>query len=562
MLEFYDHFNNDIILILFVQMTNSDYQKLIDFFSVLKSIGIMDAIISPGSRNAPLIRSLNQLKFDMHSVVDERSAGFMAMGMAKAGNLPTLLCCTSGTAVLNYYPAIAEAFFSRVPILVITADRPFAQIDQWEGQAIRQNGVFASHVRYQCLLSINKNKTNANLLGIELSEVMRVTIPGPIHINIPLEEPLYSFDEETEKKEILDKQVSVSTNELVQITKNQIEKTLVQDWTDKKILFFQGMDFGENLRFEILNDPILSDVTSRNIGNVKKWDALLHTSMPDHSRLENLQPDVLVTLGTTTVSKGLKSFLRAFPPKEHFHISRYDEVGRMFNTKPQIVDVERLNREVDDESFFASKYLESWLSAESEFNKDLLQLPWEKFTAFSATKLLLERLPNDCVVHAANSMAIRYASFLNIKPVISNRGTSGIDGCTSTTVGYSIKSDLQQVLITGDLAFLYDINGLWLESQPKNLKIAVINNGGGGIFNLIDGPKAMGDSKVYQVTPHQRNIKSLAAHFGIDYLCATGLDELNNALTPWLENEGASILEIKTSGKEDQNFYKLFNNLR
>jgi len=537
----------------------SQFHNLMRFFTVLKNHGIENAVVSPGSRNAPLIKCLYDLNYQLISSVDERSAGFIALGMAKATGKPTILCSTSGTATLNFYPAITEAYYSRIPMLAITADRTFEQIDQWEGQSIRQNRVFQNHIRFQCQLDPQSLRTNPDTLGSEIIDVFNQIIPGPVHINVPLSEPLYDFESYKIRIES-NAEISVKRSPLV-VSSDSIQHCLGVDWSDKNVLFFHGMDDGEQISFDANGQVVLSDATSSVNGNIKLWDSILHVGLKGGKSLSNLQPDILVTCGTTTISKGLKLFLRQFPPSKHFHISYSNEVGKMFGTDPILIHPNALKRAKNIKNSTTSAYLNKWLRENSSFEKQMANLPWMTFSAFSAVRAILKNLPKKITIHAANSMAVRYLSFL-AHPIIGNRGTSGIDGCTSTAVGYALRSPGNHLLITGDLAFFYDSNGLWLKSIPSNLKIVVLNNGGGGIFKMIDGPESMHDAIEYQVTNHQRSVKSLAEHFALPYLCIGDSKDLEQLLTEWLAKDLPAILEIKTTQTEDQYFYSLFNNLR
>ncbi len=537
----------------------SQFENLMRFFTLLKNHGIEDAIISPGSRNAPLIKCLYDLNFKLLSSIDERSAGFIALGMAKATGKPVVVCSTSGTATLNYHPAIAEAYYARIPLMVITADRPFEQIDQWEGQSIRQNRLFENHIRFQCQLDPQSSYTNPDKLAAEIIDVFNEIIPGPIHINVPLSEPLYAFEYPTTKIESHDKEISIMRSPVV-VSSGSIQHYLGKDWTYRNVLFFHGMDGGENISFDTNGQVVFSDATSSMKGSIKFWDSLLNVSLKGGKLLSNLQPDILVTCGTTTISKALKVYLRHFPPAEHFHISYSNEVGKMFNTEPIIIHPNDLKERVK-ESSNKSNYLYEWSKQNKAFEERFDDLPWSTFSAFSAVHEILNNLPEKTTIHAANSMAVRYLSFLG-HPIIGNRGTSGIDGCTSTAVGYALRSPDKHLLITGDLAFFYDANGLWLNNLPINLKIVVLNNGGGGIFKMIEGPEAMLEAIEYQVTNHQRSVKSLAEHFGLPYLCISDSKGLEEPLKGWLAKDVPGILEIKTSQSEDQYFYSLFNNLR
>lgn len=535
-------------------MQRGIFSAISTFLKGFKNSGITTAIVSPGSRNAPLIRGLDVLGFEMLSMVDERSAAFMALGVAKAQSRPVILCCTSGTAGLNYYPAIAEAYYSRVPIVVLTADRPPEDIDQWEGQSIRQVKVFSNHIRQEINVDFYLGDIDPTATAGRIISIMSQSIPGPVHVNIPLREPLYRFEEIASDPEF--SLESPQTNGY-NISVGQIARFIGEDWSRSKVLCFQGADMGEDVRLYPEGEPFLTDVTALQRGNIELWDTTMLQLRDDRSRLEALRPEILITLGGTTLSKGLKQFLRAFPPKAQYHISSFDEVGKMFGVQPKVIHPEKIVSAIPEDKGMTS-YQQLWRSLQDQTKRMMDGFKWSDFNEFSALKAMLDAIPETSVIHSSNSMPVRYLSFLGGRRVYANRGTSGIDGCTSTAVGYAKYSSRANFLFTGDLAFLYDINALWQMSLPENLKIVVLNNQGGGIFELIDGPQHMLTSAIYQTTNHQRDLQSLANHWGIHYFCATDFRTFNNSLRPFLDFKGMAIFEFKTNRECNRLFFNQF----
>ncbi|MBT8327532.1 MAG: 2-succinyl-5-enolpyruvyl-6-hydroxy-3-cyclohexene-1-carboxylic-acid synthase, partial [Bacteroidia bacterium] len=440
--------------------------------SLISALKANRAVLSPGSRNAPILNAISNSNLPISSIADERSAGFIALGMAKHLKAPVILNCTSGTAALNYYPAIAEAFYARVPLIVITADRPPEQIDAWDGQAIRQKKVFANHIRASFETpSVYTNETEFAKIALQVNKHWDEGIPGPIHINVPIREPFYEDMSSVEN--------SVQTMEMnssQHISLLKLQEHLNEDFLGRQILVFNGMESGEEVKLSIdclaWQTIELSDVTSNISSEISSWDAFLFNQIESEFKgCENLRPDVLITTGTTTVSKGLKLFLKKFAPKVHYHISNYNEIGSMFGTKPIWVDSSNPDIWKGEEQLIGmaqwSSFKSEWMAKTDSFNQKYDALTWDEFTEFSAVEAVLEKLPENAILHLANSMSVRYASYLkgiidtmNIE-VRSNRGTSGIDGCTSTAVGEAICTKKTVYLITGDVAFLYDINGLW-----------------------------------------------------------------------------------------------------
>ncbi|MBI1307531.1 MAG: 2-succinyl-5-enolpyruvyl-6-hydroxy-3-cyclohexene-1-carboxylic-acid synthase [Bacteroidetes bacterium] len=534
-----------------------NFHNLRNFIQLLFNAGCRTAFTSPGSRNAPVLKALYDLEFEVYSDVDERSSAFKALGFSKATGYPVILNCTSGTAGLNYYPAIAEAFYSRVPLIILTADRPANRIDQWDGQAIRQTNVFANHTRLSETLNLGSSTNEENELCALIIEVIN-TFPGPVHINIPLTEPLYDFEISSLKEKYFGSNFIKPETRTIGIS--DLENHLPVS-SDSKILFFEGSQGMDGISFSSDHHPVFTDVSAAHHGNCVGWDTLLHSSISNIQDLEKLRPDFLITTGTTTVSKGLKIFLSRFKPQQHIHISPFKDIGDMFGTNPEVIHPDAINKSDRALQPVNSEYLELWHTTINTSKQKFENLDWKLFTEFAAIRKIMDAIPENAILHVSNSMPIRYCSILGNRNVNCNRATSGIDGCTSTAIGIALaQKDKQHFLISGDLAFLYDINALW-NPIPLNVKITVINNSGGGIFRMIDGPEKMQNASGLQVTPHNRNLESLAAHFNLPYFCATDHNSLNNNLSDWLHTRGPALLEVRTDMELNESFFKTFKKI-
>lgn len=533
--------------------------------------GIKQAIICPGSRNAPLTMAfVRHPEIECYSVVDERSAAFIALGMAQQQQFPVALVCTSGSAVVNFYPAVVEAFYQRIPLLVITADRPPELIDQWDGQTMHQNGVFGKHIKAEYAL----------LDEYSLPEIFSQTtlkafddsingLQGPVHINVPLREPLYSAIYDEFEYPVIEHKPSHPHFVL------QGEDALAAAFPSaQKILIFNGAgkrdaELNTALKAIANRAVILSDVVSNrhSAGNVQYWDFLL--SKKEEAIIDDLKPDVLITTGTSTVSKNLKLFLRKNKPQHHFHISLTGEIADPFQTQPQLVKgniaqvLEGLNwgeKETD--------YWQQWNNwdkrIESLNTNYFAQAP---FCEFSAVKNILSHLPQQSQLQLANSMSVRWANLLGVKKelaaVHSNRGVSGIDGCTSTAVGAAFASPQEIVtLITGDVAFFYDSNALWNKFAPANLRIIVLNNSGGGIFRLIDGPGQMPELGEFLETRHTRNARLLCEDMGVEYYKAENFEQLEAELKNfYLPANKPKVLEVFTDAEKNTKIFKEYKSL-
>lgn len=530
---------------------------------------IRHVIICPGSRNAPLTMAfVRHPDIECHSVIDERSAGFIALGMSQLGETPTALICTSGSAVVNFYPAVVEAFYQRIPLLIITADRPPEMIDQWDGQTMHQSNVFGKHVKASYTLPDDYSEPNFfSQTTIQAFEDSNFGIKGPVHINVPLREPLYEAKEESFNYPTIERKLEDEAQPQA-LNTTAIKEAFA---TTEKVLIFNGANSKGDLQVDTLNDieskaVILSDAVSSQHAaeNIKYWDFLLSKK----EILEELTPDVLITTGTSTVSKNLKLFLRKYKPKHHFHISDTGDIANPFQTQPYLIKgqiphiLAKLNWENVDR-----EYLKLWKYWDAKISKiSISYFSKVQFGEFSAVKKILDILPINTFLQLANSMAVRWANLLGvpkeIKKVNSNRGVSGIDGCTSTAVGAAFMSNEIVTLITGDVAFFYDSNALWNKFAPANLRIIILNNSGGGIFRLIEGPQHMPELGEFLETKHQRNASLLAKDMNVEYEAASNYDELNIALESFYNpSNKPKILEVFTNTEINAQIFNEYKQL-
>lgn len=524
------------------------------------------AVVSPGSRNAPVISALLRQNYRLFSAIDERSAGFEALGMAKASRKAVVLSCTSGTAALNYYPAIAEAFYARIPLIVLTADRPPERIDQWEGQAIRQVDLYKTHCRLNFNLDLSHDLSDqCHRIATQINEYFEEEVRGPVHVNIPIREPFYN-----ENSNCLQEERRVISNESILLL--DMDDLIPPEMRGKKILLVNGMEDGQLMiaqcrdgeQYE--NLVVLSDICSNLDSSVQYWDLLLQKLLVKGSEaIAEFCPDILVTTGTTVVSKALKTFLTKYKPKHHFHITRHKEVGDPFDTKPQLLDPYLGKAEYPD-LILDPTYAKLWLDAAEKMSEGMESLNWSSFSELSAHRFILANLPANASLHLSNSMPVRYASYvedvLGPLEVFCNRGTSGIDGCTSTALGHAQVVSEDVYLITGDIGFMYDINAFLRDDLPNNLKVIVINNEGGRIFEFIEGPSNWGHRQHYQVTPHQRNMQGVCQHFGLEYFCARNFNELRKQLDHFISSSKCSVLELMIDSAENAQMIKNLKELQ
>ncbi len=528
-------------------------QSILQLF---KAKEIKHIIISPGSRNAPLtIGFTSDPYFTCYSIVDERCAAFFAMGIAQQINKPTAVLCTSGSALLNYYPAVAEAFYSQIPMIVVSADRPTSKIDIGDGQTIRQRNVFENHSLFNANLSEEASLTNDVLIQKAIS--VAVNKKGPVHINVPFEEPLYntvsslSYQSQiTENINILD---SAITNNFDLTEIQQASKIVILVGSQNpEILSKSNLDFIANLPNVIILTEINSNLHHKNI--VSNIDTLITGFTNDE--IENFKPDVLITFGGMIVSKRIKALLRNHPAKSHWHIDplrAYDTFGIL--TKHIIATANEFVNELKKhisikKSNYASTFHKIMEQRKVKHNQYLTTIPFSDLKSF---QIIWENLPENIQLQISNSAVIRYAQlFENHESVavFCNRGTSGIDGSTSTAIGAAVTSQKPVVLLTGDISFFYDSNALWNNYIPDNFKIIIVNNSGGGIFRILPGHQENTTFNTFFETEHQLTAEHLAKMYHFNYLSAINEEELKLALKLlFSQNTQPQILEIFTPSK-------------
>jgi len=522
--------------------------------------GVTHIVISPGSRNAPLtIGFVNNPKFTCYSVADERSAAFFALGIAQQTKKPVVLVCTSGSALLNYYPAFAEAFYSQIPLLVISADRPSEKIDIGDGQTIRQENVFQNHSLYNANLVEGDSPENDQKIteAINYSTINK----GPVHINAPFEEPLYETLNELS--------IKVTTSAIANATPTVellIDTEFATIWnSSKKKLVLVGVNDPNAIDTSIVeflaNDPsvVVMTETTSNLHHPKfinNIDTIITPFSP--SNFEIFQPEILLTFGGMVVSKRIKAALRTHQPKHHWHIDSL----RAYNTYGCLTK----HFQVNPNDFFNHfipllKPIESdyfaHFDAINQLRKQktatyLSKIPFSDFKVFDK---IIQRLPINSHLQIGNSSAIRYAQLIDIHPsieVFCNRGTSGIDGSTSTAIGAAVANKKETILITGDISFLYDSNGLWNNYIPKNFKIILINNGGGGIFRILPGHDETPVFNTFFETSHCLTAEKLANMYDFDYAIASDEPSLEVGIKNLYSNNNKPfILEVFTPTREN-----------
>ncbi len=546
---------------------------------------IANIVISPGSRNAPLtIAFAENPFFSCYSIVDERCAAFFALGIAQQLQKPVVVVCTSGSALLNYYPAVAEAYYSNIPLIVISADRPLYKIGIGDGQTIRQENVYEQHIGYSANLRqdvshatekilqfqpewiLNKNveEVQQEIQGyndLELNRALNLALTSqlPVHINVPMEEPLYNT--------VLSP--SVVPN-IEPVPANEIERPTLgvqkEVWSkSKRIMVLAGVSAPNRIEKQFLNNlandsrVIVFTETTSNLYHPNFFNSIdsiiAPIEMSEHreEQFKKLQPEVLITFGGLIVSKKIKAFLRKYAPQHHWHIGGERANDTFFCLKEHLkVPVDYFFNEMYSQTEpVQSTYFEYWNQIKANYLKKrtayLEKIPFSDFSVFDK---ILKQIPKGYQLQLANSSTVRYTQLFELDPtlqVFCNRGTSGIDGSTSTAIGAASISKEPTLFITGDLSFFYDSNALWNKYIKHDFRIIIINNRGGGIFRILPGKE---DSDIFETffeTRHSLSAQHLCGMFGFDYHRVDVMESLQDEMKSFYEDTGQpKLLEVFT----------------
>lgn len=545
-------------------------QPIIELASICSQKGVKNAILSPGSRSAPIT-----LAFARHpdiktrTISDERSAAFIALGMAQQLEQPVVLVCTSGSAAYNYAPAIAEAYFQQIPLIVITADRPPEWIDQWDGQTIRQTEIYGKHVKgffqFPDEFGHADKVWHANRIVNEAINLANQFPAGPVHINIPLREPFYP-----EKAESFDYSKPVRIIEALDTEQKLSEENkerLAEALSGfKRILIVPGQQRPDSGIQHLLDDLAKNGkavVVTDTISNLQSDPTVNHHDhfVGNEHFYEELRPDLILTFGKSIISKNLKLFLRK-SKAAHWHVQSAGYVPDTFQSLTRTIHCEVrdflkfLNETLTANSRFAS----SWNTLENKMRQSFPSIMESaEFGEYQAISTCLKAIPAKSKIHLANSMAVRYVNFLGkrTQEIICNRGTSGIDGSSSTAVGCALTTEEFVTLVTGDMAFFYDRNAFWHNYPISYLRIILLNNHAGGIFRLIEGPAKQPELEEYFETSQKLDGRSLANEFGFGYHLALDAESLNIGLLDFYSKSTVpKILEIQSESPKNAEILK------
>ncbi|MCH5225918.1 MAG: 2-succinyl-5-enolpyruvyl-6-hydroxy-3-cyclohexene-1-carboxylic-acid synthase [Muribaculaceae bacterium] len=548
--------------------TSNKYCSIL--FDVLESKGVRDVVCSPGSRNVPLLlAAAAREKMKKHFAVDERNGAFMALGMASVSNRPVALICTSGTALLDYSPAIAEAFYQGVPLIVISADRPIQWIDQDDSQTLRQDGVLDFFVKKSFSIPAaiqdyngNDNKEMEWYVDRLANEAMITATSGrqgPVHINVHLSEPLNGQSENKHNHRL------ISAFEPDTIGNREIFKEWAKELSSLKIMLVAG--FGRP-------DAALQKAVSEfrrfpNVAIMAETISNLHLPPQDYSvdsvlsaypseELDELAPEVIISIGGSLVSRKLKEYLRRNSSScQHWAVGPSNFLADPFFSLSKRIEIDpvrffrgvnALMKKLKVESSYQEDWNEKRCNALRRKAEIIEAAPWSELKAFD---FILKRLPSDVNLFLSNGTPIRYDQILpHPLPHASycNRGVSGIDGSVSTAIGGAIVYKGPTIIITGDLSMAYDIGSLALKETPQRFKIIIIDNQGGGIFRFIPSTSNLTFLEEYLCQPPLLPLQQLAEGYGYHYFECSSYDQLEKVFPRFLDSSVKSLLRISVDG--------------
>lgn len=539
--------------------------------------GVTQAVLSPGSRNAPLVIAISRREeMKCHVVIDERSAAFIALGMAIQSGHPVAIVCTSGSALLNYAPAVAEAFYRHVPLVVISADRPEEWIDQDDSQTIWQQDALSRYVKRSTDIPAHTDfMAGAWWVDRAINDVLLEALngrPGPVHINMRIDAPLNTFTEWQQGSSRVIRMVTPPSS----LPVNEIRAMAEPLRSPHRVMIVAGFhqpDHKLNKALVKLASQPNVVVLTETIANVHspffitRIDSTLCRLTPQER--ERLRPDTVITLGGALVSRHIKEWLRSLPDVDHWHIGISHTTVDCFKHLTARVNMEAapfmsqlattmqyINARNTAAIPVAHSYSRQWREAASRavetHDRYIASAPWSTLTAFST---IISSLGTNVNLHLSNGTSVRYAQLMDCSRLHRcecNRGVSGIDGCTSTALGASLAyQGGPTLLVSGDMSFQYDIAALSSVLMNPRLKMIVICNKGGEIFRFIGVTSALPERERYFAVGTRLPLRQLCDGYGIDYYEASSREELSALIPRFLKSSTSpAILAINTPAEE------------
>ena len=557
-------------------MGSSEKKVISDLFEILKEHGVKNIVCSPGSRNAPLLLAVaNDDDFKKSIIIDERSAAFHAMGISQVSQAPVALVCTSGSAVLNYAPAVAEAFYQGIPLIVLSADRPLEWIDQDDSQTINQFECLRNFVKrsYDIIADHDAEEYRWYVNRIVNEALLEATSgkQGPVHINIRINVPLARPAKDFREQRIVN---LIQRDEKININ---ILKELVETIATRKVLVVCGF-MSPNHRLQkgfvkLLKMPNVV-VMAETLSNLHlpeenyMIDSVLTKMTPEEK--EAMKPDIVISMGGALISRFLKEYLREFNPEQHWHISYSENLIDCFKSLTTKIEVSpadfisRLSSKLEVRNKYRkieSDYSRKWnakrkLALESD-RRYIKDSAWSELKAFDR---ILNRLPEDVNLSFSNGTSIRYGQLISYRvPHASycNRGVSGIEGSISTFIGGATQYKGRSLLITGDTSFSYDMTALFSRYCRSDMRIIVISNGGGGIFRFIRNTRDLPEREEYFCVDQNLPVEKIGETFGWESLTVKDTHALDKALDSFFDtSEKPRLMNVVCDAEESAEILK------
>ncbi len=537
--------------------------------ALLVAHGVRHAVVCPGSRNAPIVHNMNECPdIACYPVTDERSAGFYALGMAMQVGKPVAVCVTSGTAVLNLAPAVAEAFYQQQPLVVISADRPARWVGQLDGQTLPQPDALGRFVKKAVSLpepADDEERWYCNRLVNEALLELRRHGCGPVHINVPIAEPLFGFS--------------------VERLPGERVMALLPSKADGGGLgpFCLEAFVAAGRPMVVIGQTV--EALGASLGRIPRHAVVLHESLcavPGVCRFDEVlhrigaadayMPDFVLYVGGSIVSKRLKDFLRKTKDARMFFVAENGAVCDTFMHLEGIVEghpadvLQAVSDRLDTKQGMSSEaYRNLWRQALDEAARLALDYepPYSQMAAVKYFEEQLEDIDYGYHVHYANSTSVRLANIYADHYVYCNRGVNGIDGSLSTAAGFSVTTDDAVFCVVGDLSFFYDQNALWNRNLKGNLRIILLNNGGGGIFHQLKGLGQSAACCGLVAAAHHTDARGICVQNDVGYLAAKDMQEMRLGIVRLLTEEvnRPMLLEVFTDVQEDERALKTYFNL-
>lgn len=543
-------------------MLVSDKKSALFLKSYFKQIGIQDIVICPGSRNLPLIINFsNDDFFKVYSILDERVAGFFALGMVKAKNKPVAVITTSGSAAINLAPAMAEAYYQRLPLIAITADRPASFINKGENQTIMQRGLFSNYIGLEMEI---EEKIDFDSFEKRIQSLQQYFANpakcNSVHINLPFSEPLDKVENIIGEFQF----------------KFKTDRPKIQENNGSKI----NIKVGQNVIIYLSNyslNSTLNEMLDRGVEE-KNWVVVseMHTGWNHEKTISQIDliltrskdaqiPDILITIGENMLSKRFRNYIKSLDSIIHYDLSSYPRNWNNLVAKYQHIDLNYNNLDSLLTYKNTAEFQAFWLKAEHDAMEHLSNSSLKPiYKEFNLILEIVDTIDRESYIYWGNSSAVRYGNWSNWKfkshlKHLTNRGVSGIEGVLASAIGYRVAHPSNDFYcILGDLSLLYESNSLAALSFIDNIKIIVINNHGGRIFEQIHNTHILGNSKAL-VTPHKQSFEKLANLYDLVYFKSTDLESFISQWELVQTSNAKLIFEISLSDEEVDSWKDYFS---